>query len=400
MQLKTSTKISLKFSLFTIVIVLFFGILANILFLKNWYTTNNFKLEHKPNKITWPINPLNRPLEFSNKSTEAQKINENIIFHNISKINEEYYMFKKNWNKITIIEITNIIENQISLIKNTIFLIIIFWFLSYFIGLYFVKTTLQKLIKLKEFTENLNLENIQTPFEITWHPKDEINIVAETLNQTLQKIHKQTNSLKEFITNISHEIKTPLMAINSEIDYFNKSKDTASAQNIKKHIKQINKLFEQLTFITKIENTKQIQTELVDTKNIIEDTIETLNQNYKDKNIKRKIELTEEKIKCNKVFFEIIIQNILDNACKYNNPNWTVKVQTNSKQIVVEDTGIWIQETGKIREKFWQEDISKTDIKSFGLGLYLVKKLVKIHKRKINVKSQKWEWTIFTIFII
>gem|GEM_PF-2127400 len=111
------------------------------------------------------------------------------------------------------------------------------------------------------------------------------------------------------------------MAINSEIDYFNKSKDTASAQNIKKHIKQINKLFEQLTFITKIENTKQIQTELVDTKNIIEDTIETLNQNYKDKNIKRKIELTEEKIKCNKVFFEIIIQNILDNACKYNNPN-------------------------------------------------------------------------------
>ena len=53
---------------------------------------------------------------------------------------------------------------------------------------------------------------------------DEINRLSLKFNETLEKINKQTLSLKDFVSNASHELKTPLMAISTEIDYIKKSK--------------------------------------------------------------------------------------------------------------------------------------------------------------------------------
>jgi signal transduction histidine kinase len=71
----------------------------------------------------------------------------------------------------------------------------------------------------------------------------------------------------------------------------------------------------------------------------------------------------------------------------------------NDKEFIVKDSWVWIDKNNlnKIWERFWQEDRSKTDTKSFGLGLYLTKLLVEKHGREIKVESQKWKWSEFKI---
>jgi signal transduction histidine kinase len=96
--------------------------------------------------------------------------------------------------------------------------------------------------------------------------------------------------------------------------------------------------------------------------------------------------------------FEIISKNLIENAFKYTE-KWNIEIVLNNDEFIVKDSGIWIEKKNldKIRERFWQEDGSKTDTKSFGLGLYLVRLLAEKHGWKMEVRSKKWEWSEFKI---
>jgi signal transduction histidine kinase len=95
----------------------------------------------------------------------------------------------------------------------------------------------------------------------------------------------------------------------------------------------------------------------------------------------------------------MIVQNLLDNAAKYSFDWGSIFVSFDEKGIVVRDSGCGISQNHlwQIRDKFWQEDISRTDRKSFGLWLYLVKKLVDMHGWKIKVESEKGKGTFFNL---
>jgi len=405
-QLKTSTKISIKFTVFTIIIVIFFWIFANILFFQSRYNTHNRKLQHpRPSMgpLRWAISAINHIQEFPKNSKASKILKENIIRKNISHIDEYYFITKKTPEVIMTINITNAIDNQIKLIKITLILLGIFGTLAYWVSRIFVKTTLKRLRKLTEYTQNLDLYNIHKPFNIQWYDKDEINIVAEAINKALQKIHQQTESLKDFIAHASHEMRTPLMAMSTELDYITKSKDLSSLSKLKNYIKQMDQLFNQLIIITKIENTTKPELEkkkiTLNINPIINKIIKTIQQKYTDNTIKRDINIPQEfTISCHQFFLEIIIQNLLDNAVKYNRKSGTISINTTNTTLEIKDTWTGIKDTTHIRNKFRQEDESKTDKKSFWLGLYLVKKLINIHKRKIKVISQKGIWTTFTIY--
>lgn len=71
----------------------------------------------------------------------------------------------------------------------------------------------------------MHIDNLDQKLVIDGHPHDEINRVSQKFNEVLEKIHKQTLSLKDFVTNASHELKTPLMSMSTEIDYTTKTKN-------------------------------------------------------------------------------------------------------------------------------------------------------------------------------
>lgn len=408
MNLKTSTKISIKFTIFTIIIVFLFWIFLNGVFLQRWHTplkqtisnisTTNNDLPRLNNKWLFRDHFRNN-ITIKIWSMEHQLLNENIVIDHICNLSDKYFYFEEVWTNVVVLDITQQVEAQRNLMFTTLYLLILFWILAYFVSLYFVKSSLNKLNDLVDHVKDLNVDNLHTKIKITGPKDDEINILAIKMNTALDKIHKQTLSLKDFITNASHELKTPLMAINSEIDYAIKSKKHKEwLWNIKNEILSFNNLLDELVLITKIDSNINLDRKTKKISEIVLKNLKNISQSYVNKNIKIIKSIDSLNIKVHNNSFEIISKNLIENAFKYTNAG-TIEIILNNKEFIVKDSWVWIEKRNlnKVWDRFWQEDSSKTEAKSFGLWLYLTKLLVDKHWRKIEVNSTKWKWSKFRI---
>jgi len=99
----------------------------------------------------------------------------------------------------------------------------IFTVLSFFISkLLFIKLALKDIFYISNKLKNIDLNNV-TKIELDLYKNDEINIIVNSINNFLKAIEQNTKSLKEFNTQVSHEFKTPLMVISSELEYLSLS---------------------------------------------------------------------------------------------------------------------------------------------------------------------------------
>ena len=205
--------------------------------------------------------------------------------------------------------------------------------------------------------------------------------------------------MKDFISNASHELKTPLMSINSEIDYSLKAKKYKEwMENVKSEIWNINNLLDELVLISKLDSGSELNKTDKDVSQVVKSVVNMIEKKYKEKWLKLSMKLDKVEKKVHNSSFEIIAKNLIENAFKYTE-KWSIKITLNEQEFSVKDSWIWINKENleKIWDRFWQEDSSKTDTTSFGLGLYLVKLLVEKHWRKISVESEKWKWSEFKI---
>ncbi|MFZ2150648.1 MAG: HAMP domain-containing sensor histidine kinase [Candidatus Absconditicoccaceae bacterium] len=408
-DLKTSTQISIKFTLFTVSLVLLFGVVANITFFNNRYSKEAMMVKVGPPptmgnagiKIILGKNRGPNTEIFDINSNEGKAILMSKKRKSIIEIEDYYFIYKIFDNKVYVTNITPHINIQKNLIFTSIYLTLIFGIISYIISIVFVETALKKLNKLLHFLESVNIDNLHNKIDISGHPMDEINRLSLKFNETLEKINKQTLSLKDFVSNASHELKTPLMAISTEIDYVKKSKKYIDGlNNIKDQLQNMNSILETLTTISKIESTQNLEFKETNISKLTHTTIDTLQKLYLHKQIIIKSKISANIIKSvHPQSFNIIIKNLLDNAFKFTPKEGKIEINLDKDKIEIKDSGIGIAENNldKVWERFWQVDSSKTDTKSFGLGLYLTKILVQKHGRQIYIKSEIKKGTTFTI---
>ena len=415
-NLKTSSKISLKFTFFTVIIILLFGVFANFVFFQMRYRSVNIEAQWEKMAIKerylqepsqWPEfqnfrNKFVNRLSITTDSTEYKELqkNEFIKWYWISRLWSSYFYFHAVDNNVIVRDITQQVQAQKNLLLTSLYLLIILWLLSYLLSLYFVKDSLRKLNDLVDYVKWLNLNNLDSKFEIVWPENDEINILATKINDATDKINKQTLALKDFISNASHELRTPLMSINSEIDYSLKSKEYKEwMENIKWEILNINNLLDELVLISKLDADTELKKSNKNVSDVVLNISKMIEKKYWDKWLKLELKCDDnvEKMVHNSSF-EIIAKNLIENAFKYTN-EWKITIKLNDKEFSIKDTWIWIKKENleKVRDRFWQEDTSKTDITSFGLWLYLVKLLVEKHWWNIEVKSTSWKWSEFKI---
>ncbi len=394
-----------------IIIVFLFWLFANIVFLQKRYAplkdniANIANIPPQMNQTTiinwkWVIREhFKNNLTIDTNSPEYQIISENKILKNISNIDDKYFYFDEIWKRAVILDITPHISAQKNLIYTTLYLLLLFGVISYFISLYFVKESLSKLNYLVDHVKNLDVDNLHHKIKIEWPEDDEINILAIKMNKALEKIHIQTLALKDFISNASHELKTPLMTMNSEIDYAIKSKKyKIGLENTKLELKSINNLLDELVLITKLDSQIKLDKKEKNISDVVSKNLKNISNNYSNKDIKifKKIHSVDKFV--HNSSFDIIAKNLIENAFKYTESG-TINIALNDKEFAIKDTGEWIEKKNfkKIWERFWQEDSSKTDSKSFGLGLYLTKLLVEKHWWEIEVISEKWKGSEFKI---
>ena len=135
----------------------------------------------------------------------------------------------------------------------------------------------------------------------------------------MEKIHKQTLSLKDFVTNASHELKTPLMSMSTEIDYSNKTKNYEEGLvNLKQQLKGMNTLLETLVTISKLEALENLKKEQMDMSILTETVVSDIQKIYQQKNIILTPHIQKNIIKTiSKDSWNIIVKNILENAYKF-----------------------------------------------------------------------------------
>ncbi len=424
LNLTTSKRISLVFTLYSIGIVLFFGIAINVIFFRQWYLVEDTNLLLSRNMPTPMVGfgrgrfaqPLVDSLPYNQDTVDL--LQEHTIFLNIAHIDGQYLMYRTSWQTIKISLVTRLVDAQRRLINVFLWLVIVFSFLTFWLSRLIVRKNLRNINTLVSYVQHLDLDSIEKPVPVSGPADDEIRMIGEALQRSLTTIKQQTDSLRDFITYTSHELKTPLMSLNSTIDLWLKTWTHAQTlEEAKRTIYHINSLFDTLLSITKREHEK-LHKEPVDVVPIITDVIAMVKHVYADKwhtittHLPKTYTLT-----CHADGFRTIVYNLLQNACKYTPARGKIVVTlaADEHSLSVADTWPWIRDADKpnIRKKFrknhtrgiiWATWATGSDDKWFGLWLYLVSLLVQKQWWHIEVmdvidgiKSRTKKWALFTV---
>ncbi len=211
---------------------------------------------------------------------------------------------------------------------------------------------------------------------------------------------------KEFLQNLSHELKTPIFAIQGYVDtllggaLYNETVNTKFLQSTSRNVDRLVNLLDDLDEISKLES-GQLQLTLRNfvIQDLIKDVYESLFLKAKEKNIKCIIKkgcefplavyADEEKIR------QVLI-NLVDNAIKYSNENSTIEASfynVDGKNILIEisDEGVGIPEEhiSRIFERFYRTDLARSrKVGGSGLGLSICKHIIEAHGQTIHVRSK------------
>lgn len=406
MQLTTSKRISLVFTLYTMCIVFFFGVIINVAFFQQRYQAENVKLQ-----VTQRMDPgigNRRPPRFAPAPVQtiifnhalAQELRENTIVRRLSAIDDEYVIYFRDGDTIKIAVVSHLVQAQRQLIRLFLLLMIVFAFVTYGFSLLFVRSSLRNIKNLVDYVDALDIHSLDTPVPLQWPEDDEIRKIWQALQDTLYTIKEQTDALRDFVTHASHELKTPLMSLSATMDAAHKTGKYANyIPKLKANITSINTLFDTLLSITKREY-HSIQSSSVDIVPIIQAIVSTLQGVYKEKNITCAVDLPKEMIVATHPdICHIIFHNIIQNAYKYTPVSGKIRIVLKDNVLTVSDSGPWIaqKDRAKIRQKFWKNHTDGENTQWFGLGLYLVQLLVKKQWRTISVSAGKKSGSIFTL---
>ncbi|RYZ98669.1 MAG: helix-turn-helix domain-containing protein, partial [Sphingobacteriaceae bacterium] len=238
---------------------------------------------------------------------------------------------------------------------------------------------------------------------------DQILSQRNQLIEMSAKAEMATEAKLNFFTNISHEFRTPLTLILSPLeDLLNNEKIKAVAGRnlnlIHKNAFRLLRLVNQLIEYRKIEYEKmQINASANNLIDFVKDILDSFQHSAQKRNIDLRLTNTEHNLI---VWFDAnmldkVIFNLLSNALKFTAQNGKIQVfirrEDDQVYINVQDNGIGMteDEAGHIFEHFYQANTNST--KGSGLGLSLSKELMRLHHGTIQVKSKKWEGTVFSL---
>lgn len=358
--------------------------------------------------------------KIKNLNNLKKEIEDRDVFLNFKDkkiILSDKFLYKNSYVKIILFE--NIADNLIlfkKIIGIFIFLILLATILSLFINKYIVALISKSLNKIMTLNENISLDNLKLI-----RPKNDFmefeNIYA-SYEKMLEKLDIQNKQQIDFIHSASHELKTPLFVLNGNLEILEKyiledmgnlkksenknlSKETISF--MKKDIKDMNILIEKLLFIASYNNLS-LNRENFELSNLILENINNLKKVYekKEKNkkdIKVKINFDIKFIEINSDYelVKILLKNILENAIKYgNNKEINIFLEETEKEVEIriKDKGLGMSEEDlkNIFNKFYRTEKAKnqkTIKKSYGLGMYIVKKIIDLLDGEINIKSKE-----------
>ena len=242
--------------------------------------------------------------------------------------------------------------------------------------------------------------------------EDELHHLSVTLNKMLDKIENLIMQEKQFTSDASHELRTPISVILAQGEYLldiaENEKEKELAQTIVDKSKQVSKLISRLLLIARIDQNRQnINKEKIDLNVLFDIATNNMKEMASQKSIVMLVNVEENTIvDADESLLLSAITNLVSNGIKYGKEGGYVMLSavklSNSTEIVVADNGIGIasENIDKIWKRFYRvDDVRNDEYGSSGLGLAMVKSIIELHDGEISVKSTLGEGTEFRIIL-
>lgn len=238
--------------------------------------------------------------------------------------------------------------------------------------------------------------------------------IGDAVNVLLDRLESIDGSRDEFVSNVSHELKTPMTSMKVLADSLLATENAPIEmykefmQDIAEEIDRENEIIGDLLNLVRTDGERAVlNIETVDVNELMEVVLKRL----KPIALKNNIEIIFESMRpvtasIDRVKFIIVLTNIIENAIKYNHPEGWVKITLNADHkffyVDVSDSGIGIPEECKdqVFERFYRVDKARSrETGGTGLGLAITKNIVLLHKGTIKFYSKENEGTTFNIRI-
>lgn len=308
------------------------------------------------------------------------------------------------WNNILIWKNISDFLSLKSKILELMILADIIWFFVIITMVYFITNKLLKpLLELSKKISNYDITKDKDEIKNNFW-ESEIWLMTDSINKLICKSKNILESQKRFIQDSSHELKTPLMQIDSNLeiieDKISDEKILKKIENIKDSTANINKIVSNLWFILREENNFK-EKEDIDIYKYLKNFIKSFSQDAKNKNIEIILKNFENlEIENNTYFLDRLFGNLLQNSIFYNNWNSKIFLEIYKNKVILKDEGIWIskEELEKIFDRFYRNENSNIyNSKWNWLWMTIVKKICDDFNWKLNIKSEIWVWSEFEI---
>jgi len=286
------------------------------------------------------------------------------------------------------------------------------WLMILFVGSFIVNHMMKPLGKIakgmEDVTEGYDSNNLHVD------TYTETQDISEAFNKMLGRMKILDDSRQEFVSNVSHELKTPLTSMKVLADSLLMQEDVPAElykefmEDITEEIERENKIINDLLSLVKMDKkSSDLNVKAENINELVERILKRLRPIAAQQNVEVLYEsfrpITAE---VDEVKFTLAISNLVENAIKYNREEGSVQVSLNADHkyfyVKVADTGIGIpqEDLDHIFERFYRVDKSHSrEIGGTGLGLAIARNAVIMHRGAVKVHSEEGVGTTFTVRI-
>ena len=269
-----------------------------------------------------------------------------------------------------------------------------------------------RIVKFTNKMEAMDGGKLTEKLDIKWN--DEISKLGEAFNNLSDKISVLEKQRTEFVSNASHELKTPLSSIKLMADSIIQMPDIEMdyvrefLSDMNDEVERLNRIVNKLLYITKMDTLTEKMSgnlELINLKDVVEGINRNLMPIAEMENKELVLNADEDiLLMANKDILWQAIYNIVDNALKYTGEHGRVSVTLTKEKkravITVEDNGVGIAEDdkGRIFERFYRVDKARSRATGgTGLGLSIAQSAIDFHNGTLGVESELGVGSTFTI---
>lgn len=348
-------------------------------------------------------NHVRDTIETAQRIVGEDTLNYRILTHQLTNKNKNY-----------ILEIgkTTATINQYNrlLQRFTFYILLALIFVSIVIDLVYTHVLLRPLKKIVQ----TKLLNKRFPFKEHLSPvktsTTDFKFLDQSLIDLMEKIHEAFEKEREFTSNASHELMTPISILQTNVENMMMEENISEEQQEKissmmKTVNRLKKIVHSLLYISRIENDQFAKSETVNIYQLTAEIMEELSVRMETKSLHFTNQISSNinvKNVNHDLFFQLLY-NLINNAIRYNKENGSIYLRDRyeagqSYMLEIKDTGIGIrkEELSLIFNRFKS---GKDKSEGFGLGLSIVKTIISFLGFEIKVASDFGKGTVFTIII-